>query len=135
MKFSIFTLLFFCLPLYGNPFYIDPPEQAPYQQAAESPQNFAKNLVKQPACVLPENLRKLDLGVDFATLKLVGILQIKGKFRALFQSEQRLIDLYTDDLVLPDYIQLTEISFKGIQYIDWTNAQNCDKNSPISMKF
>lgn len=135
MKFYLFILLIFTPMLYGNPFYTDPPEQAPYQQAVESPPHFAKNPAKQPACVLPEHLRKLNLGVEFSTLKLVGILQIKGKFRALFQDEQRLIDLYTDDLVLPDYIQLTDISFKGIQYIDWTNAQNCDKTSPISMKF
>lgn len=132
----IFLLSFISFFAYADPFYTDPPEQDIYQQAVENEQQSTKNVPKRPACHLPAQLNPLNIGVAFNQLNLIGILKRDTEYRALFKDEQqRIIDLKIDDLLQPEYFQITRINFKGVHYIDWLNTQNCTTPKTISMKF
>lgn len=133
-----FRYLFFCLIsslTLADPFYSDEQAVQTTQNSAKN-RDFAENLPFSTACELPEQLNPIHLGIDFAKLKLVGLVGFGQDFRALFIDENnRIIDLKPADLLEPEQIEIQQIDLKNLKYIAWQKVQNCDNPTISTLKF
>lgn len=131
---ALFILL--CgLPLYAqpDPFYA---EDLSSDRAVQAEETTVKNAKKQPdltAC-LAEERHRLTLTTPFEQLKLVGVVELNGQFRALFVNEQqRIVEVRVGDVLLPEVIEMTEIRLKGVSYIDWQKSPSCAEPTQIQL--
>lgn len=111
----------------------------PFYSSATSAETTAIEMAKEerkiPACQLPDKLAPISLSTAFNKLHFIGTVVLKQRTKALFIDEDKhLIDLAVNDLLQPDFIQITEIDFKYIKYIDWLKNTNCFQPTEIMLK-
>ncbi|AUI66181.1 MULTISPECIES: hypothetical protein [Glaesserella] len=126
----LITLYFSSIFTYADPFYKDE------EQAVISEEKVAKNAEKLPTCLPNSLVNKINMETTFDKLTLVGILQIDEKIRAIFiDGKKRIIDLFPDDYLTKDNIQIKEMDFKSVRYIAWDKVTECQAPKLFTLKF
>lgn len=125
---KLYSLLWLCsLTCRADPFYAEEPLPIVH--------TIAKNSENLTACLPPNGVHPQYVTVPFAQLKLVGIIQFKEKFTALFEDQDhQLIDLTLNDLLVHEQIQVEQINLKQVWLIDWQHSDNCQQPKRIQLK-
>ncbi|MDG6237165.1 pilus assembly protein PilP [Glaesserella parasuis] len=128
MRLCFFYFVFLSAVTMADPFYAK-------ENTQDQPQT-AKDQNKTTACTPTEKVNEIHLTTDFDKLQLIGIIQIDDKIRAIFiDDKKQLIDLYPDDYLSHSFIQIKEINFKSVSYIDWQKTENCQSPKFFTSKF
>lgn len=116
---TLLSLVSISLPCIADPFYAD---------SATTPQTEqAEKKEKTTACNPTQQVRKFALDTEFKQLTLVGIIEREQQFTALFIDEKNhLITLKTNDYLISSDIQISEITLKQVNYINWKNTAHCE---------
>lgn len=127
---SLFSLLFLSTTLLADPFYAD---EAPSSVPSEKSQPGGNQ--PPPTCSIPQGTQTIALASPFKQLKLIGLVQLNGTFRALFSDEQQgLIEVLNNDYLENGNVQITQIDLKSVRYIDWLNSRDCDHPLIVTLK-
>lgn len=132
---SLFLLLFASTSIaQRDPFYGESHVDSFEAQADNNLQKNAKHLASLQDC-LTNDFPKISLISPFEQLKLIGLVEIDGEFRALFlDPQQRIIDIKQGEVIEQDFIQIYKISLKSVTYIDWQKSQSCTNPTYIQLK-
>lgn len=127
-----------CLSFYAvaDPFYGESQATAPNQNGNNAENATAKSMEKVTACQPSDDVKNINLNIHFNQLKLVGIIKSNEQFKALFiDDKNQIFDFSPKDYLTQGSIQIEDIDFKSVNYIDWQNSHNCQNPILSTIKF
>lgn len=129
---KLISLLTICLSLSpillaNDPFYGENPPLV-----GEASAEISRPICRPDAF---EALNLLNIREDFSQLKLVGIVQIDDRRRALFENEQQqLLDFRENDWLDEQGIQIEKITPNSVIYRNWAAHANCHTPQTVTLK-
>lgn len=125
---------FLCLFLFSQCCFADPFYAETPNKSAKQPAHFADFSQDLTPCKPKAEVENVYFPFNIEQFKLVGIVNIKQQFRALFLDKQnKLIELKENDFVVSTQIQVKKIDLKKVIFIDWKNSPICHEPHKIQL--
>lgn len=128
MRYCFLTLLLFCINVSADPFF------GVQKLNHHTQESLAKNSENLTACKPSENQFSVNIATEFEKLKLVGLIKINDRFRALFIDEKDHVFAVTENELINHHIEIKNINLKSLTYINWKLTQECNIPYEITLK-
>ncbi|MDH2999045.1 hypothetical protein A1D22_04105 [Pasteurellaceae bacterium LFhippo2] len=129
----LFSVILFSNTVLADPFYPKEESEA-FPDSAQSSSNFVE---KRPICAELTYSQAVTLPVDFAKIRLIGLVKIDDQFNALFVDEQKqLISLKENDFLPKSNVLITQINLKSVHYWQYPQGDinECETPQALSIK-